>query len=183
MNSLVLDSPYLLQKWLNEAEVWFQRGHLQNFIFILETSKNKNSVTAHVMKNIYNITCWAFCSHRHTRRAAPVPDGEQEGGQHVLHDLVHQLVLNGSETGDVLHAGLHRSIDEWWDETPSQLHESKVHRWWAASVSTTYPKNLLRWCSYLYNLLRTCPQVQHVWSPPHGHWRLLEMFYLVNEGL
>lgn len=35
-----------------------------------------------------------FTSHRLPGRAAPVPDGKQEGGQHVLHDLVHQLVLD-----------------------------------------------------------------------------------------
>lgn len=34
---------------------------------------------------------------RWSDRAAPVPDGKQEGGQHVLHDLVHQLVLNWSQ--------------------------------------------------------------------------------------
>lgn len=37
-----------------------------------------------------------FYSHRHRGGVAPVPDGKQEGGQHVLHDLVHQLVLNWS---------------------------------------------------------------------------------------
>lgn len=34
--------------------------------------------------------------HRLSRRAAPVHDGKQEGGQHVFYDLVHQLVLNWS---------------------------------------------------------------------------------------
>ena len=31
--------------------------------------------------------------HRHSRGAAPVQDGKQEGGQHVFHDFMHQLVL------------------------------------------------------------------------------------------
>lgn len=30
-----------------------------------------------------------FLFHRGARRAAPVQDGKQEGGQHVFHDLVH----------------------------------------------------------------------------------------------
>lgn len=49
---------------------------------------------------------------RWSDRAAPVPDGKQEGGQHVLHDLVHQLVLNWSqrsssvEPAQMLHSGV-----------------------------------------------------------------------------
>ena len=48
-----------------------------------------------------------FHSHRHARRAAPVPDGKREGGQHVFHDLSAPigtkvvLVQHLNETEDV----------------------------------------------------------------------------------
>lgn len=38
-----------------------------------------------------------FITHRQIRRAAPVPHGKQERGQHVLHDHLHKLVLNWSQ--------------------------------------------------------------------------------------
>lgn len=63
-------------------------------------NKRHKNVIAHIVKKIMQIATFtvsnAFNSHRHPRRAAPVPDGKQEGGQHVFHDLVHQLVLNCS---------------------------------------------------------------------------------------
>lgn len=70
--------------------------HLLRFrgvVFSASHPRNKShwtlNVSAHII--ISKLCVWL---HRLPWRAAPVHDGRQEGGQHVLHDLVHQLVLN-----------------------------------------------------------------------------------------
>lgn len=82
----------------NERVVWFKTCDcspvtFQLVVFSSSHPRNKShwtlNVSAHII--ISNLCVWL---HRRPCRAAPVHDGRQEGGQHVLHDLVHQLVLN-----------------------------------------------------------------------------------------
>lgn len=82
----------------NERVVWFQTSDcspvtFQLVVFSSSHPRDKShwtlNVSAHII--ISKLCVWL---HRRTCRAAPVHDGRQEGGQHVLHDLVHQLVLN-----------------------------------------------------------------------------------------